>query len=249
MSGATITRYLLGNLEEEEQDRIEQRYFTDPELLALVEATEDDLIDAYVRGELSAADRARFESHFLRSRRRRERVKTAEALLAQLPSKSSRAPVWFAFAAALVLMFALWRGETPKPPAVETKPQVAQATTPVAPEPAQKPAQKPAQIAKATVVVTLTLTRGITRGESDTTPTLDLRRHIDSVVLEPVVDVAGPLSATLRLGEKEVWTAAGLTPPLRLTVPVDRFVPGDYLLTLRDKDGEFIDDYLFFVTR
>ncbi|HEX9984265.1 MAG TPA: zf-HC2 domain-containing protein [Thermoanaerobaculia bacterium] len=244
MSDATITRYLLGNLEEQEQDRLEQQYFTDPELLALVEATEDDLIDAYIRGELSAADRARFESHFLRSRRRRERVKTAEALLARLPSKSSRAPVWFAFAAALALMFALWRGEKPKELPVAAKPAPVQ-------QQVRQQVQKPApQIA--TVLVTLILTPGVTRGEIEP-PRLDLRQQVDTVVLEPVVEGNGPFSATIRIGERELWSAMGLARgnghPLRVQVPAPLFATGDHLLTLRDASGEIIDDYLFFVIR
>lgn len=245
MSGATITRYLLGSLEEEEQDRLEQQYFADPEMLALVEATEDDLIDAYIRGELSLEDRARFESHFLRSRRRRERVSTAEALLARMPSKSSRAPVWYALAASLVLLFALWRTGTGdgKGSARTSGTDRTNGTTvadrrPVVPVPAV-----------ARTAVTLALTPGVTRDDSGGPPRLDLTGQADDVVLTPVTEAEGPLSAVLRLGEKEIWSAANLTPPLRLTIPAQRFVPGDYLLTVRDSQGEVVDDYIFSVTR
>ncbi|HEX7150358.1 MAG TPA: zf-HC2 domain-containing protein [Thermoanaerobaculia bacterium] len=239
---ANITRYLLGELRTEEQERLEQQYFTNPEMLALVEATEDDLIDSYLRGELSDEERARFESHFLRSRRRRERVKTAEALLAQLPRKASRAPFYWAAAAALVVLFGLWStgsGErTTVTVANGTTATTGIKTTTAQPQPAVQ-----------RLAVVLALTPGVTRDDTAATPRLDLRRPADDVILTPVTDADGPLTATLRLGDKEVWSSANVATPPRLTIPAQQFVTGDYLLTLRDKNGEVIDDYGFFVTR
>lgn len=60
-----LTRYLLGDLAEDEQVRVEDRAFMDPEYLAALEAVETDLIDAYVQGELATADRNAFERKFL----------------------------------------------------------------------------------------------------------------------------------------------------------------------------------------
>ena len=48
-------KYLLGQLTEEEQVQIEDRAFTDRDYLSSLEGTEADLVDAYVRGELSDA--------------------------------------------------------------------------------------------------------------------------------------------------------------------------------------------------
>src|ERR1051325_8237960 len=75
-----IARYLLGELPEEQQVEIEDRAFSDQDYLASITAVENDLIDEYVRGELSAADRQRFETRFLASAERRKRVEFAEAL-------------------------------------------------------------------------------------------------------------------------------------------------------------------------
>ncbi len=74
-------RYLLGELTEAEQARLEERFFHDSELSELLSETEDDLIDQYVREELSGRERERFERHFLVSERRREKVEFARALL------------------------------------------------------------------------------------------------------------------------------------------------------------------------
>ena len=75
-----IARYLLGELPEEQQVEIEDRAFSDKEYLASITAVENDLIDEYVRGELSGAERQLFESRFLASAERRKRVEFAKAL-------------------------------------------------------------------------------------------------------------------------------------------------------------------------
>jgi len=75
-----ISQYLLGELPEEQQVEIEDRAFSDKAYLATITTVENDLIDEYVRGELSAADRQRFESRFLASAERRKRVEFAKAL-------------------------------------------------------------------------------------------------------------------------------------------------------------------------
>ena len=75
-----IAQYLLGELPEEQQVEIEDRAFSDKDYLARITAVENDLIDEYVRGELSTADRQRFETRFLASAERRKRVEFAKAL-------------------------------------------------------------------------------------------------------------------------------------------------------------------------
>jgi hypothetical protein len=79
-SDKVIAQYLLGELPEEQQIEIEDRAFQDREYLATITAVENDLIDEYVRHELSEAERRRFEARFLVSAERRKRVAFAEAL-------------------------------------------------------------------------------------------------------------------------------------------------------------------------
>ena len=71
---AVVMRYLLGDLPEAAQIQVEDRAFSDPEYLRVVEAVEADLIDAYVRDELPAAERRRFEGRFLVSAERRKKI-------------------------------------------------------------------------------------------------------------------------------------------------------------------------------
>jgi len=74
-----IRRYLLGELPEEEQTQLEEQYFADDNLYLELQTIERDLIDSYVRGKLSSADLKRFESHFLLSPQRHQRVEFARA--------------------------------------------------------------------------------------------------------------------------------------------------------------------------
>src|SRR5215470_8512114 len=75
-----VVRYLLGDLPEEAQIQVEDRAFSDPEYLRLIEAVEADLIDSYVQGEMSLVERQQFEGRFLASPQRRNKVEFARAL-------------------------------------------------------------------------------------------------------------------------------------------------------------------------
>ncbi|HJP93137.1 MAG TPA: hypothetical protein VJ875_14360 [Pyrinomonadaceae bacterium] len=74
-----IAQYLLGELPEEQQIEIEDRAFEDEDYLTAITAVENDLIDEYVRHELSETERRKFESRFLASAERRKRVEFAKA--------------------------------------------------------------------------------------------------------------------------------------------------------------------------
>src|ERR1044072_8985417 len=96
---AVATRYLLGKLSDPEAARLEERYFVEDGVYDEIETAEDELVDAYVRGSLSAEDRKRFEDKVLKSERLTERVEFAK-LLPKLPSSQvvglepARAPWW-----------------------------------------------------------------------------------------------------------------------------------------------------------
>jgi hypothetical protein len=71
---AQLVQYLLGGpLPEADLERLEERLFVDERLFDHLMELEDDLIDAHLRRALDPPDRERFESHFLASRRRREK--------------------------------------------------------------------------------------------------------------------------------------------------------------------------------
>src|SRR5262249_6382797 len=86
-----VVRYLLGDLPEEAQVQVEDRAFSDPEYLRLIEAVEADLIDSYVIGQIQGSERRQFDGRFLASPERRKKVEFARAL-ARVASESKPTP-------------------------------------------------------------------------------------------------------------------------------------------------------------
>lgn len=80
--GGHRIRYLLGGASEAERERIEAEFFADEDAFQEMLAAEDDLIDDYARGDLSADERKQFEGRFLTSSEGRERVHFARAFAA-----------------------------------------------------------------------------------------------------------------------------------------------------------------------
>jgi len=74
-----LRQYLLGELEEHERERLQERYFAEPELYTRLLEAENDLIDDYVGGDLTNDERRRFEQRF-RSPEQRQRVEFARKL-------------------------------------------------------------------------------------------------------------------------------------------------------------------------
>ncbi|MCI0488633.1 MAG: hypothetical protein L0229_18755 [Blastocatellia bacterium] len=77
-----LIRYALGQLNEEERERVEEQIFADREFFERLLAVEDELIDAYASGRLTGDDRPRFEKYLLQSDEDRERVEFARELSA-----------------------------------------------------------------------------------------------------------------------------------------------------------------------
>jgi hypothetical protein len=77
----SIHRYLLGEMAESDQTAFERELLADRDKFDQVWSVEDELIDSYVRDEMSRSDRERFESHYLASPLHRERVAIARLFL------------------------------------------------------------------------------------------------------------------------------------------------------------------------
>jgi hypothetical protein len=76
----TLKLYLLGQLDEERQSRLEERLLLEEEYSDEITAAEDALTDEYVRGNLSAADRKSFQQHFLGAPERAEKLRLSRSL-------------------------------------------------------------------------------------------------------------------------------------------------------------------------
>lgn len=89
-----IIRYLLNELSESEQERFEEAYVKDDGLFEQVQSLEEELIEDYVKGDLSWRKRRLFERHYLASEQRRARVEAARQLgeVCSLLASSQAAP-------------------------------------------------------------------------------------------------------------------------------------------------------------
>jgi hypothetical protein len=76
-----LVRYLLGLLEEEDAERLDEMSVTDDDLAWQLLAVEDDLVDAYVRRTMADETREQFESAYLSSPSRLLKVRFAEGFL------------------------------------------------------------------------------------------------------------------------------------------------------------------------
>lgn len=72
-----LTRYVLGLLPDADMARVDEASIADDGVASRLRVVEDDLIDGYVRGRLGEETRQRFDSYYLSSPRRRERVRSA----------------------------------------------------------------------------------------------------------------------------------------------------------------------------
>lgn len=75
-----IRSYLLGGLDEAGQEEVEMRLLFDAGYVERVSAAQNELVDDYVFGTLSAAERERFEQNFLSTPERLRQLRIARAL-------------------------------------------------------------------------------------------------------------------------------------------------------------------------
>ncbi|HEX8500674.1 MAG TPA: hypothetical protein VF659_08790 [Pyrinomonadaceae bacterium] len=75
-----IRRFLLGTLSEDARRRAEERLMAEEGFLEELSLAEGELIDDYVGGRLTAAEREAFERHFLSTEGRRSQLRFTRAL-------------------------------------------------------------------------------------------------------------------------------------------------------------------------
>ena len=85
-------QYLLGTLSPVDKANFEEDYFTDHELFEEMEIAEDELVDAYIRKDLSEDDLNKFETNLISSPRLTQRVEFARTLAKSI-SRSGLAAV------------------------------------------------------------------------------------------------------------------------------------------------------------
>src|SRR5579863_5038321 len=89
---AMLVRYLLGELTEQEQEPIEERYMFEERFAEMRAEVEMDLVDAYVSGSLTAAQRHDFETRYMITRERKQAVLAASISRVYREGIAARAP-------------------------------------------------------------------------------------------------------------------------------------------------------------
>jgi tetratricopeptide (TPR) repeat protein len=87
-----LYRYLLSELKDEEARKIEEKLSADDIYKERAQATENELIAAYVSGRLTRFKRERFEKYFLCSEERLEKLQLAELFWAYARAGGARVP-------------------------------------------------------------------------------------------------------------------------------------------------------------
>lgn len=89
---AVLLRYLLGVLPVDEAEPVEEASIVDDDVAARLNAMEHDLIDNYIRGEMEGSSLTKFQSWYLSSPLRAQKVEAARALLSIADSASDGVP-------------------------------------------------------------------------------------------------------------------------------------------------------------
>jgi len=246
-------RYLLARASENEAEALETRFFESGDDFEEVWGVENDLVDAYLAGELRPEDRSAFEATYLASPVHRDRLASARLLKTTLarPDRpaarraGSRLAPLLALAACVLLALAVWwlRRPDARPVELAAVPTPVSATTPsVAPSVPASPEAPP----RRPVVAAFALSPVLFRSNQQA-PVLRVAPGTDKLALTLGGDVPEGLPAATRLpfavatveGDVVVTgrTAPGPTSLGIARVAAARLPPGDYILSVRSPVG------------
>jgi hypothetical protein len=260
----TLRAYLLGQLPDSERQAVEERYFANDEWFALLQATEDDLIDDYVRETLTLQDRKAFETAWLTTAQSSERVAFARELLVKVRANAGQKESWIrslvpvrgpsrlgfaavSLTAVLALVFVYEARKTPAPIQIGSSPQVSPAPATPAPPIAEQPASRPPQLPKTApsptpTVLAVELLPGIARGGGTRVRIVHVPQSVSAIRMHLRFKDLGYKTYAVRIETVEgniVWTmrqVSANTEGLFVTLPVVSLPDGDYILKLSSAD-------------
>jgi len=252
-----MQQYLLGRLPEEEEAELERLYLADDALFEELLAIEDDLRDAYVRGELSMPDHEAFQRRLLTVPQQRQEQEFAHALCRNLQQTSAevgptgqliarwksllqavgtwpRAALIPALTVTILILMAgsWWLGRK----SVQLQePQTA----------SQTPGEGASAVGEQKLeagTIAVVLNRGLMRGSEEESKPVVIPPGVSQVRLEALVEVDYPrYEAVLQTAEsKQIWSQGDLNAQpfssgkrVVLELSSSLLPPGDYILTLR----------------
>ena len=80
VTDSVIRRFLLGDIDEEERERIERRFISDQEAYEKIVVVEDELIEDYLEDSLTAPDREKFLAQYGHTPKERRKLRIVKAI-------------------------------------------------------------------------------------------------------------------------------------------------------------------------
>jgi anti-sigma-K factor RskA len=111
-----IRQYLLGSLNDDQKQAVEERLLTDTEFFEELEIVEDELVDEFLADDLTETERDRFQRYFMAAPDRQRNLRFAQAMRRQVtPPPPTPTPWWnsqsyFVRAAAAVVLVTILAG-------------------------------------------------------------------------------------------------------------------------------------------
>jgi hypothetical protein len=237
--------YLLGTLEPDSAEMIEERYFTDRNFFLFMQAVETALIEDYLAGRLAPLPKRLFEERYLKVpelRRRLDEVRFGDARIEVPRAIQLNAGMLLAVVLLCICGLTFWMYKTrlmvePLPHAGLDRP----------------------------VLATFTLTPGITKagtGEMVRVPQASGKGDIQFILDLPgggaprvcfarlSVFRSGSTPKEMFSTSRPVWPSKVPTgQSFTLLAPASLLQPGDYLAQILGPDDQIIESYLFRVVR
>lgn len=268
--------YLLGNLPESEEIRLEEEYLASPDAQNRLAVIEDDLVDAFLEGQLSARERKQLEARFLASPRGRRKLELAKSLMAlaseQKPLQTAR-PFslyqlrWAFTTAALLLLLAVgwWMSvKTRQSPSSEQTASQSSGTNgqkgPVVAQPTQTPVPSNSSgNIKPTMAASIVLSPVARNTDQPARLTIPQGARTVEIQLDLEASHHKSYSATLLgAGDEPKWSRRHLKPEstksgraVVLSLPATLLEKGEYTILLNtDEDAaRTIAEYIFIVQK
>jgi hypothetical protein len=130
MNRDQLIAYLLHQMTESERLALAEKWVSDSTLHHELRLVEDELLDAYVRDEVSSEQRLLIEKYLLTSDAQRQKLAFAKALQQALPTRRHSRPTWTVWATAAVAVLAsgaaVWLATENATLRRQTPPQIAE---------------------------------------------------------------------------------------------------------------------------
>lgn len=258
-----IKDYLLGTLDPARRTQLEERLMCEPDFYEELLAVEEDLVDQYLAGQLTKTEQDQFQTHFLITAERRQKLRFGKLLNRYLTSRTALAgknvPAAVRHAAPATRVPLLFLAPFRKVPALAFSAVVVACLVFFGWFVTRRSAEGPVNHTTSDLMV-VTLAPGSTRSSGTiqrvkVPPTVDVRLELElrNTSFHKYKSQLFRESVAVETRDKLEMEAKGDHHVVPLTVAGNILSPGDYQVKLSGElesgDDEFIDNYSFRVVK